>query len=439
MVQCSDCGHVVPETNLVIHQATACVARARAAARPRRPSSPFQTRTTATATAPPEWQHDSPQRQHDNRKQEDNRKQDSHMIDLVNDNDDKQDDNNNDVQVVTEWPCPRCTLLNPISEDTCSVCQYTRQRTLPDPVRRDRLINNETAHPLYNNTMPSSSSASLVGSGALLGSVIGAAGALMRGNSLGRGVIEGAMTGAMGGAVVDTLFRPPAPAPSSMATTSRSTNNPYQPQQQQQYNSWRSNNPYQPQQYSYQQQQQPRSSYNAMMATTITRSPDGSMIRTITDGNGMMTTTTTTRSSDGYIRSSTVHDGGVDNALLSLMLSNVLNANYNNSFHRTTADNNNNIIDGMSYEQLLQAFGDGSENRGADESTISSLPTSQVTRNCPILRSENNNSCPICLEVYREGDTRKTLPCLHGFHVQCVDKWLRTNGSCPICKHSVSY
>jgi Ring finger domain len=249
------------------------------------------------------------------------------------------------------------------------------------------------------------------------------------------------MTGAMGGAVVDTLFRPPAPAPSSMATsTSRSTNNPYQPQQQQQHNSWRSNNPYQPQQYSYQQQQQPRSSFNGMMATTITRSPDGSMIRTITDGNGMMTTTTT-RSSDGYIRSSTVHDGGVDNALLSLMLSNVLNAN-NNSFHRTTADNNNNnnMIDGMSYEQLLQAFGDGSENRGANESTISSLPTSQVTRNCPILRSENNNnSCPICLEVYREGDTRKTLPCLHGFHVQCVDKWLRTNGSCPICKHSVSY
>ena len=36
-------------------------------------------------------------------------------------------------------------------------------------------------------------------------------------------------------------------------------------------------------------------------------------------------------------------------------------------------------IDNMSYEQILEMFGDGSENRGADEGTIRRLPTSTLT------------------------------------------------------------
>ena len=94
-------------------------------------------------------------------------------------------------------------------------------------------------------------------------------------------------------------------------------------------------------------------------------------------------------------------------------------------------------VEGMSYEQILQAFGDGSENRGAEEATISSLPTSaikDVEKDLPI----NARQCLICLEDFKNGDVRKTMPCLHGFHEDCLDRWLRTNGSCPICKHSIN-
>lgn len=95
-------------------------------------------------------------------------------------------------------------------------------------------------------------------------------------------------------------------------------------------------------------------------------------------------------------------------------------------------------IDGMSYEQLLRAFGNGSDNiRPASRRAISSLPTSQVQET----KSSTDNSCharcSICLENFNKGDSRKTLPCLHGHHPNCIDTWLRQNGSCPICKHNV--
>ena len=31
----------------------------------------------------------------------------------------------------------------------------------------------------------------------------------------------------------------------------------------------------------------------------------------------------------------------------------------------------------------------------------------------------------------------RTLPCMHAFHSRCVDKWLKSNNSCPICKHKL--
>lgn len=92
-------------------------------------------------------------------------------------------------------------------------------------------------------------------------------------------------------------------------------------------------------------------------------------------------------------------------------------------------------VDNMSYEQLLQRFGDGSENRGATTETISSLPTSTV--NDPGQLPEDKRQCCICLEDFSKGDGRTSLPCLHGFHTDCVNKWLKSNGSCPICKSSV--
>ncbi|KAK7271889.1 hypothetical protein RJT34_28145 [Clitoria ternatea] len=45
--------------------------------------------------------------------------------------------------------------------------------------------------------------------------------------------------------------------------------------------------------------------------------------------------------------------------------------------------------------------------------------------------------CCICLAKYADDDELRELPCSHVFHVVCVDKWLKINASCPLCKSEV--
>ncbi|GFZ07991.1 C3H4 type zinc finger protein [Actinidia rufa] len=45
--------------------------------------------------------------------------------------------------------------------------------------------------------------------------------------------------------------------------------------------------------------------------------------------------------------------------------------------------------------------------------------------------------CCICLAKYAENDELRELPCCHFFHVECIDKWLKINASCPLCKYKV--
>ena len=93
-------------------------------------------------------------------------------------------------------------------------------------------------------------------------------------------------------------------------------------------------------------------------------------------------------------------------------------------------------LDDMSYDRLLQLFGDGGENRGASLETITSLPVSTIVdpeRELPM----DKRQCCICLEDFCQGEERTSLPCLHGFHTACVNRWLSSNGSCPVCKTSV--
>lgn len=41
--------------------------------------------------------------------------------------------------------------------------------------------------------------------------------------------------------------------------------------------------------------------------------------------------------------------------------------------------------------------------------------------------------CVVCLGEYEAGDELRYLRCQHHFHKECVDEWLRRQGSCPLC------
>lgn len=46
--------------------------------------------------------------------------------------------------------------------------------------------------------------------------------------------------------------------------------------------------------------------------------------------------------------------------------------------------------------------------------------------------------CAICLALVRDGETVRLLPaCGHLFHVECIDLWLRSHATCPLCRRGV--
>ncbi|GER44609.1 RING/U-box superfamily protein [Striga asiatica] len=70
----------------------------------------------------------------------------------------------------------------------------------------------------------------------------------------------------------------------------------------------------------------------------------------------------------------------------------------------------------------------------ASKSAIESLPrveigTAQI--------DGEEEPCAVCLEELKCGDLAKEMPCRHRFHGGCLEKWLRINGCCPVCRHEL--
>ncbi|CAI9777386.1 unnamed protein product [Fraxinus pennsylvanica] len=65
----------------------------------------------------------------------------------------------------------------------------------------------------------------------------------------------------------------------------------------------------------------------------------------------------------------------------------------------------------------------------ASKATIEALPVVKIT--------EPGSECPICLTEFELNGEVKEMPCQHKFHSGCIDKWLRVNGSCPVCRYNM--
>ncbi|CAE6016882.1 unnamed protein product [Arabidopsis arenosa] len=69
--------------------------------------------------------------------------------------------------------------------------------------------------------------------------------------------------------------------------------------------------------------------------------------------------------------------------------------------------------------------------RGLDSQTVRSLPVYHYTK----ATKQRNEDCVICLSDFEEGETVKVIPhCGHVFHVDCVDTWLSSYVTCPLCR-----
>lgn len=78
---------------------------------------------------------------------------------------------------------------------------------------------------------------------------------------------------------------------------------------------------------------------------------------------------------------------------------------------------------------ILPTTAEAAPKGGLDAAAIAALPIALYGN------KEEAAECSICLGAVEEGDTVRVLPaCGHVFHVPCVDTWLTSSSSCPVCR-----
>jgi len=50
---------------------------------------------------------------------------------------------------------------------------------------------------------------------------------------------------------------------------------------------------------------------------------------------------------------------------------------------------------------------------------------------------KKNRECVICMIEFSVGDSVRYLPCMHTYHVECIDDWLMRSFTCPSCMEPV--
>ncbi|XP_068178468.1 E3 ubiquitin-protein ligase RNF38-like [Antennarius striatus] len=89
------------------------------------------------------------------------------------------------------------------------------------------------------------------------------------------------------------------------------------------------------------------------------------------------------------------------------------------------------------YEALLnlaERLGEAKP-RGLTKADIEQLPSYRFN---PTHHQSEQTLCVVCMCDFEARQLLRVLPCNHEFHAKCVDKWLKANRTCPICRADAS-
>ena len=76
---------------------------------------------------------------------------------------------------------------------------------------------------------------------------------------------------------------------------------------------------------------------------------------------------------------------------------------------------------------------------GLPDAAIGAQTTFAYYNNCDEPRASCQLLCAVCLEDVQGGEmVRQLPPCRHLFHVDCIDMWLHTHRTCPLCRCELS-
>lgn len=91
-------------------------------------------------------------------------------------------------------------------------------------------------------------------------------------------------------------------------------------------------------------------------------------------------------------------------------------------------------------QQVFRAEGEGLQ---VPEEAIRRLKEAESTQSGVLPKEDPSHArsleqCAVCLGEYEDGELVKWLPdCWHSFHGPCIDSWLHSHSSCPLCRTEV--
>ncbi|CAM6023371.1 unnamed protein product [Sphagnum balticum] len=91
---------------------------------------------------------------------------------------------------------------------------------------------------------------------------------------------------------------------------------------------------------------------------------------------------------------------------------------------------------GVPDEPLAAPYSVPRSNSGIDRLLVEALPMFTFAS---LQGLKEGLECAVCLCRYEDNEILRLLPkCKHAFHVDCVDLWLASHSTCPLCRHCVS-
>jgi hypothetical protein len=406
------------------------------------------------------------------------------------------DNANEDATDPTSWSCSQCTMRNPVGQNQCSMCGCFRNNTTAptanqfqadadgvraaDPVMRSRLVDDDIdsyppGHPWANPGFPqpyaNDGYSNFGGVGNRNGDtnlaqamMLGALGGAGFGLLSNRDMMSSALLGAAAGAAGASVYNAMSDDADRNKDRSGSNRNPNASSSGARgYYTRSGSNPYNMDSDAMDIDEYPSSSASRPQPTNV-----------YVDSNGRQFASSSASSAPS--RRIVFRSGGMQPDFMQQFEELMMRQPHGGG--RATVFNNPNMlfqmfnmgrgtdVDGMSYEQLLEQF--SSPAAPTEEGVLQSLPTHVVgggkaagnsknnavdlsgdSRTSPKAGSSSstsssggsaecaNRSCSVCMEEYAPGDTVKTLPCLHQFHCNCIDTWLRQSTVCPVCKYSL--
>lgn len=77
--------------------------------------------------------------------------------------------------------------------------------------------------------------------------------------------------------------------------------------------------------------------------------------------------------------------------------------------------------------------------QGINKDLLSTFPTIFYSTIKDLKTGKGPLECAVCLTDFKDDDTLRLLPkCSHVFHPQCIDSWLASHVTCPVCRANLN-